>query len=134
MLAVVPVREGVLPAGGLEVVAECDGRVLLLGTDTAAAAVALAGHARDVRTMELGDFAPAAWTAALRSVLVDEQHIVLPASPDGRDLAPRLAADMQLELLAGAIQVTPEHVELARHGGLVIHDVHPLGGFVATLQ
>ena len=93
--------------------------------------------------VESGDFAPAAWAAFLAEhvgvIARDEQagaesSVVLPASPDGRDLAPRLAAALQCELFAGAIAVTSTVVQLARHGGLTIVDAHPAGVFVATLQ
>jgi electron transfer flavoprotein alpha subunit len=134
MLAVIPVREGQLPAGGLEVADECAGRTLLIGSGTAEAALLLAGRTARVSAMEAGTFAPAAWAAALAPHLDAEPHLVLPASPDGRDLAPRLAAAMHRELFAGAIAVSPGRIELARHGGLVIDDVSPAGSFVATLQ
>jgi electron transfer flavoprotein alpha subunit len=134
MLAVVPVRDGALPAGGLEAVAECAGNVLLIGSNTAAAAQQLAGYCREVRVLELGAFAPGAWADALAPNLSGEGVVVLPASPDGRDLAARLAASLDIDLLAGAILVSESHVELARMGGLVIHDVHPPARFVATLQ
>ncbi len=134
MLAVIPVREGGLPAGGAEVVAECGGRALLIGEGTDAAAVLLGGHAEAITVIEAGSFAPAAWAVVLAERLGDEAHIVLPGSPDGRDLAPRLAAAMQRDLFAGAIAVTPERVQLARHGGLVITDINPEGPFIATLQ
>ena len=134
MLAVIPVREGLLPSGGLEVADECGGRALLVGSGTAAASLLLAGRTDSVRVMETGAFAPAAWAAALAPYLAGEPHVVLPASPDGRDLAPRLAAVLHRELFAGAIAVSNGHLELARHGGLVIDDVTPEGPFVATLQ
>jgi len=40
--------------------------------------------------------------------------IPLPASPDGRDLAPRLAAILGRPLLAGAVRCAPGEVEVAR--------------------
>jgi electron transfer flavoprotein alpha subunit len=123
-----------LPAGGLEVVDECAGSVLLIGTGTAAAATLLAGRVTAVRTIEAGPFAPSGWVDVLAAHVADEAHVVLPASPDGRDLAPRLAAVLHRELLAGAIAVAPHSVDLARRGGLVIHSVRPAGAFVATLQ
>lgn len=134
MLAVVPVREGVLPAGGLEAIAECDGRVLLIGSGVAAAADELNGAASRITTIEVGDFAPGRWSTVLVAQLGDEPHVVLPASPDGRDLAPRIAAAMQRDLWAGAISVTPQRIELARNGGLVINEIVPAAAFVATLQ
>ena len=40
--------------------------------------------------------------------------ILLPASPDGRDLAPRLAVILGLPLLAGAVRCAPGEVEVTR--------------------
>ena len=131
MLAVIPVRDGVLPAGGAEVAAECEGHVLLIGSDVAIAAIPLAG---DVRLVEAGPYRPGTWAALLAPIVTDEHVVVLPASPDGRDLAPRLAATLGRELFAGAMQVAGSSVVLARDGGLHTHTVTPAGPFVATLQ
>ena len=132
MLAVVPVRDGALPAGADETVAECGGRVIVVGSGTLAAAQQLSGI--DVRAAEVGAFAPGAWADALAPLVVNARVIVLPASPDGRDLAPRLAHRLARPLLAGAIVVREDGAAVARYGGLVIEDYglgHP---FVATLQ
>jgi electron transfer flavoprotein alpha subunit len=134
MLAVVCVRDGVLPSGGAETVAECDGVALLVGTQTATAADGLAGVARELTAWETGGFAPGAWAAALAPALATYRAVVLPASPDGRDLAPRLAAALGRPLLAGALRVRPDGAELSRWGGLAIEDVGADGPFVATLQ
>lgn len=134
MLAVIPVRDGRLPAGGAEAAAECGGHALVVGHRTAAAATELAGTCATVTAAELGAFRPGAWSRALAPWLEDHPHVVLPASPDGRDLAPRLAHELRRELHAGAIAVTAERVSVARHGGLFIADVRPHGPFVATLQ
>lgn len=134
MIAVVVVRDGRLPSGGDEAVAECAGRALLVGRGTAAAAADLAGIATSVGTLEAGDFQPGAWAAALAPALEHEPVVVLPASPDGRDLAPRLAALLHRPLYAGAMSITPHRVELARQGGLQIHETTPAPTFVATLQ
>ena len=56
---VVPVRDGVLPAGADETIAECGGRVVLAGSDVDAP-TALDGIATDVRRVELGDVRPGA--------------------------------------------------------------------------
>lgn len=134
MIAVVVVRDGQLPAGGPEAVAECDGRALLVGSGTAAAAGELAGVAGDVSCAEVaGPFRPAAWAAALADVLAGEPSVVLPASADGRDLAPRLADLLHRPLWAGAVLVTPARVDLARVGGTELHRVAPGEEFVATL-
>ena len=134
MLAVVPVRDGQLPLGGAEAVAEADGHALLVGQDCAGAADALAAVGRSLRLAELPPFAPAAWSAALAPLLAEVEIVVLPASPDGRDLAPRLAHLLRRPLLAGAVAVRPGRAVIAVEGGLVMHDVSVDGPFVATLQ
>lgn len=99
-LAVVVVRNGVLPVGAGEVVAEAGGRVLLLGSGTQAAAQEL-GAPRAWAADTVGA-APAGLSKALVPVLQGVQLLILPASPDGRDLAPRLAAALDRPLLACA--------------------------------
>jgi electron transfer flavoprotein alpha subunit len=107
---------------------------VLIGSGTVAAAAGLAGVAQHVITIELPDFRPAAWAATLAPLLVHEAAVVMPGSPDGRDLAPRLAALLHRPLYAGALSVTTERVELTRRGGTEIHQTHPGPEFVATLQ
>ncbi len=137
MIAVVVVRDGVLPQGADEAVAECAGRALLAGTGTSTAAgdPALRGVATEVLLAELPGpgFQPAAAAAALAPLLAAEPHVVLPASPDGRDLAPRVAALLQRPLHAGAVAVSPGRIDLARKGGMELHRVAPAPEFVATL-
>ena len=48
MIAVVVVRDGQLPAGGDETVAECAGRAVLVGTGTDRAAAELRGIAAEL--------------------------------------------------------------------------------------
>ena len=135
MLAVVPTRDGGLVAGGAECVAECSGQALLVGSGAARAAAELAGIAAEpLWALELATFAPAAWAAAVGPLVAEASVLVLPASPDGRDLAPRLAHDLGRPLLAGAVRVRSDSAELARQGGLVLEDVGVDGPFVATLQ
>jgi electron transfer flavoprotein alpha subunit len=131
VLALVPVRDGVLPAGGAEAASECGHRTLLVGSGVHEAAAGLGGH---VRCCEVGAFAPAAWSAALADLLADEPVVVLPASPDGRDLGPRLAAALDRPFLAGAVTVRADQVVMARDGGLAMHTVAAPPAFVATLQ
>jgi electron transfer flavoprotein alpha subunit len=132
MLAVIPVRDGQLPGGADETVAECGGRALVAGTGTAAAAARLVA-ATDVVTIELGPFGAAAWSAALAPLLDGEPVVVLPASADGRDLAPRLAHALRRPLLAGALAVAPHSVRVVRGGGSELHEHQPTHAFVATL-
>ena len=134
MIALVPVRDGEPADGGAEVVAECGGRVVLVGSGVDAAATTLAGVATHVQLWEAGGFFPGAWAATLAPELADERVVVLPGSADGRDLAPRLAHAMGRTLLAGALEVREAGASLSRWGGLAIEEVTAQGGFVATLQ
>jgi electron transfer flavoprotein alpha subunit len=134
MVAVVPVRGSALPAGGAEAVAECAGRALLVGDGTVEAAAELTGIATEIRVLELGTYAPGRFAAELAPLVADEPIVVLPGSPDGRDLAPRLALELGRPFHAGALEVRADRVALARWGGLVVEDVVPDGAFVATLQ
>ncbi len=134
MRALVVVRDGALPAGTDDVVAECGGNVVLVGSGVADAVDALTGIAVEVVLIELGDFRPRAWSATLAAALDHEPHLVLAASPDGRDLAPHLAAALGRPLFAGAMQVSPSRVELVQRGGLELSTVSPGDRFVATLQ
>jgi electron transfer flavoprotein alpha subunit len=132
MLAVIPIRDGALPAGAAETAAEADGRVLLVGSRTGEVDTTGLGH--DVRATELGAYAPAGWAERLRPLLTDEAVVVLPSSPDGRDLAPRLAHALARPLYAGAVEVTAHRVTVSRGAGLELHTFRPQDGFVATLQ
>jgi electron transfer flavoprotein alpha subunit len=134
MIAVVVVREGALPNGGDETVAECGGRAILIGSGTAAAAAALNGIATELTVLELPTFQPGAWAADLAELLATEPAVVLPGSPDGRDLAPRIAALLHRQLYAGAIEITPQRISLARRGSTELHLVTPSPHFVATMQ
>jgi electron transfer flavoprotein alpha subunit len=103
-LALVIVRAGVLPVGAAEAAAEAGNRVLLVGSGTVEAAAEL-GAARTWHAETLGA-APAGLATALAPLVRDVRLIVLPASPDGRDFAPRLAAELGRPLLAWATQAT----------------------------
>jgi electron transfer flavoprotein alpha subunit len=133
VIAVVCVRDGALPAGAQETVDEAAGEVVLVGSGCLEASTGLAGVASRIRYYEAGDYAPGAWAVALAPALAEDDFLLLPASPDGRDLAPRLASELDRPLLAGALSVTPPRVLLARQGGLVTDEVTVLGPVVATL-
>ena len=135
MIALVPVRDGALPAGAPDAIAEAGGRVLLAGSGTADAVVD--GLASEVFLAEIGPVEIGRWARVLAPAVValpDSDIIVLPHSPDGRDLAPRLAAALERPLLAGATEVRAHRVRVARRGGLELHELRPTGPFVATLQ
>ena len=65
MIALVPVRDGRLPLGGDETVAECGGNVLLIGSGTSDAAAQLRVATTRIRGAEVGAYAPGTWAAAL---------------------------------------------------------------------
>jgi electron transfer flavoprotein alpha subunit len=134
MRAVLPIRQAMNPTGFGETVSECDGRVVLIGDGCSEAAAQLTDIAREIIIIEAGNFAPAAWARFLAHHLADDDILVLPASSDGRDLAPRLAHELGVNLYAGAVRVSPQGVDLARWGGLSIESVRPESRFVATLQ
>ena len=133
-IAVIPVRGAVLPAGADETVAEAGGVVLLVGSGTGEAAASLAVDAVSVATAEMGHPAFGGWAAALAPILAAYHAVLLPASPDGRDLAPRLAAAMERPLLAGATEYRDGQARLARRSGLVMEQVVADGPVVVTLQ
>jgi electron transfer flavoprotein alpha subunit len=136
VIALIPVREGVLPPGADEAAAECGGNALLIGSGTAAAAAQLrlpAAVSGQVRFAETGAYAPGAWARALAPLLAADDIVVLPGSADGRDLAPRLAAEMGRPLWAGAVAVTPSRVTVARYGGQALVEAAIEGPVVTTL-
>jgi electron transfer flavoprotein alpha subunit len=142
-VAVVVCRHGRLPAGADEAVAEVGGAVLLVGRQTRNAADSLVS-ATTVWWSETGT-GPAGLARVLAPTLTDASLVVLPASPDGRDLAPRLSAELGRPLLAGAVRATlvgdgvdPSvptiRVELLRADGRVVVPVECDGPAVVTLM
>jgi electron transfer flavoprotein alpha subunit len=135
MIALVPVRDGVLPAGAAEAIAECGGRVVLAGSNTSSAE--LTGLATFAYLVEVGTFEPGRWAGAIAPFIEElsaDEIVVLPNSPDGRDLAPRLAFALDRPLFAAATEISGDRVRVARRGGLELHEQRPIGPFVATLE
>lgn len=132
-LAVIVVRDGELPSGADETVAEAGGAALVLGSRTREAAGLLDAASR-VWLLERSSVAPGAVAAALAQVLSGVPMVLLPASPDGRDLAPRLAAVLGRPLLAGAVRCAPDEVELTRLDDHLSLRVAVDGPVVATLR
>ena len=134
-LAIVIVRNSVLPVGAAEAVAEAGGRVLVLGSGTADAAAELgaprAWHA------ETAGAAPAGLSLALTPLVQDVRLLLLPGSPDGRDFAPRLAAALGRPLLPNATAATLGDngvlASLSRLDGRVEIDVACAGPCVVTM-
>ncbi|HEY0638554.1 MAG TPA: mycofactocin-associated electron transfer flavoprotein alpha subunit [Pseudonocardiaceae bacterium] len=131
-LAVLVVRDGVLPLGAqdvIEEVAALGGGALLVGSGTDRAA----GVFPAARQVEAGAFAAARWAGLLAPLVAPHSPVLLPASPDGRDLAPRLAFTLGRPLLAGAVRVTAGGAEVARHDTRQAVELAVTGPFVATL-
>ncbi|MFD2418812.1 mycofactocin-associated electron transfer flavoprotein alpha subunit [Amycolatopsis pigmentata] len=133
MIAVIVVRGGVPGTGADETVAEAGGEALLVGTGVKQAAADFSALRKGLLA-ENGPFAPGRWAAQLAEVLAGHDHILLPGSPDGRDLAPRLAAELGRPLYAGAVRVRADQVELARWDSRSCVTLSCPGPFVATLQ
>jgi electron transfer flavoprotein alpha subunit len=136
-VAVVVVRDGRLPVGAVEVTAEAGGRVVVVGSGSGAALRSLAGVVHG-RWAETGPgLRPSALATALAPVVADEALVVLPASPDGRDLAPRLAAACGRPLLARAVRAVASdgvvRAELTRIDDQVLLPVEVAGAAVVTL-
>lgn len=108
-LAVVHARHGRLPAGADEAVAEAGDSVLVVGSGAREACEALPAARRMYAETGPG-LAPGRLAALLAPALEAVPLIVLPASADGRDLAPRLAAELGRPLLANvtAARLSPD--------------------------
>lgn len=136
-VAVVVARDGAVPAGAGEAVAEAGGAVLVVGSGGERAAKELTAAER----VWWCDTGPAvrfgALAETLAPVLADVPLVVLPASPDGRDLAPRLAAALGRPLLAQAISAEwadgGVRADLARLDDRLLVPVAVAGPAVATL-
>jgi electron transfer flavoprotein alpha subunit len=125
MLAIVLVREGVLPAGADEATAEAGGNVALVGTGLDAVEVSELVSARSISLVgcQWSDRVDAAHQAV---AALGASVVIVPSSPDGRDLAPRLASRLGYPLLAGAIGAEHGVAQLSRVGGRVIEQ-HRIG-------
>ncbi|MEV4729213.1 mycofactocin-associated electron transfer flavoprotein alpha subunit [Saccharopolyspora sp. NPDC049426] len=132
VLAVVVVRDGALPGGADETVAEAGGAVLLAGTGTARAAKGLR-TARSTWTAETAQVGPGSLAATLGPLLDAVRVVLLPASPDGRDLAPRLAFGTGRPLHAGATRCGTDTADLSRVDDALEVQVRFTGPVVVTL-
>jgi electron transfer flavoprotein alpha subunit len=134
VIALCVVRDGILPLGSEEAIDEAGGRAVLVGSGTEAAADVLEHAATELVLVECGAFRPAAWALGLAPLLREENPIILPASADGRDLAPRVAHALGRPLFAPTIGASDSLVTVVRGGGFVLEDVEGPGPFVATLE
>ncbi len=113
MIAVVTSRDGDLALGGVDAIAECDGEALVVDVE---------------------GLAPAAAAIALAPLVESADVVVMPASSDGRSLAPRLAASLGRPLIAGAVEIEPGRAVVARGGGTQLQEIEVDGPYVATLE
>ena len=104
--AVVVARGGRLPVGGDEAVAEAGGLVVVVGSGTNEAARSLATAERAWFCETGPGLQPGALAATLAPLLHDVPLVVMPSSPDGRDLAPRVAAILDRPFIAHAVSVS----------------------------
>ena len=136
MLAVAAVRDGVLPFGADECCDEAGGVILLVGTQLERAVEALTS-AHMIWTLSITSTDAASVSAAIVSAMAtfgrDLPTLVLPSSPDGRDLAPHLARSLSVPLFAGCVRVDDRGVMVVRTAGLVGEEHRTQGPFVATL-
>jgi electron transfer flavoprotein alpha subunit len=144
MIAVALIRCGSVPAGADEAACEAGGDIVLVGSGTERAAEILSEVATRIWTVEVGPSPDDPWpsVAALTTGIVRaleatgriDDTVVLPASPDGRDLAPVLAHRLGRPLHSGAVAVDTDAVSVTRGGGLQIVDLPLTGPAVCTLQ
>lgn len=133
-LAIVCVRSGVLPSGSLRAVAAAGGAALLVGDGTDEAAAHLGASASDLWVWETPGFSPGRWAAPLAEFVERFDAVILPGSPDGRDLAPRLAAELGRPLVAGVVEHDDGVLTVSAWGGSVMVDVPVEGPVVWTVQ
>lgn len=108
--------------------------MVLVGERATEAAGALVGIATEVWAWDTPGFAPGAWATALAPILADERVVILPASPDGRDLAPRVSVVLGHQLLAGAVEVRADRVTTVGFAGAVMAEHALREAAVVTLQ
>ncbi len=104
--AILVAREGRLPVGAWAALTEAGGTAIVVGSAAEEGARRLR-HARRAFWAETGPgLQPARLAATLADVVGPIPLLVLPASPDGRDLAPRLASTLGRPLVAGAVDAS----------------------------
>ena len=136
MIAVLPVRGGVPPAGTDAALALSSGRALVVGDGVEGAVSALSANepvARELRVVETSLTDSARLAGQLAALLVDEDVVVVPHAPDGRDLAPHLAITLGRPLVSSAVLVEPGRAVVLREDGALAVELEIDGAFVATL-
>jgi electron transfer flavoprotein alpha subunit len=142
-VAVVVARGGRLPVGADEAVAEAGGQVVVVGSGTADAAGSLLAAERAWCAETGAGLQPAGLAATLAPLLGGVPLVVMPSSPDGRDLGPRLAAVLGMPFIAHAVAVSVDagsgpagdrvEAEVSRLDDRILIPVTVDGPAVATL-
>ena len=134
-VAVLVVRDGQLPTGAEECVAEAGGRAFLVGDGLDQALEELDGCLKEVWTLEWsGPWSPPAVAAVLIPSLRPADVVLTPATPDGRDLAPHLALGLERPLLAGVSSARSGRTTQDTHGGRSLTVTTTSGPIVATMM
>lgn len=133
MLAVIVVRNGRLCAGAQEAFAEAGNQAMVVGEGAGDAAGQLCGEGTVTAIDVSVDNLSALTTLMVGLIPHNVSALILPASPDGRDLAPHLAAVLEWPLLAGAVRVRANSVVLVRTAGRLGEEIGVDRPFVATL-
>jgi electron transfer flavoprotein alpha subunit len=135
-MAVVLARAGELPPDAAEVVTEAGGHVLVIG-DGAARAAAAAAATRAWCCDTGPGLQPGRLARRLGPLVAPIPLLVLPGTADGRDLAPRLAAELGRPLLANACRAvataTGVRAELCRLDDRIVIPAEVDGPAVVTL-
>jgi electron transfer flavoprotein alpha subunit len=136
-LAIVHARAGALPPDAAEVIAEAGGAVLVVG-DGAGAAAPVAPAARVWHCDTGPGLRPGPLARRLAPAVAGVPLLLLPGTADGRDTAPRLAAELGRPLLARAARATPTAdgvaAEVCRLDGEVVIGVTAAGPAVVTME
>jgi electron transfer flavoprotein alpha subunit len=135
MLAISIVRQGVLPAGTQEVTAEAGGAVMLIGSGLEQLDLGTElPQANRITCVATDATGPGQLARIIHQLLADEDAttLIFPSSPDGRDVAPRLAHTLSWPLYAGAVRVLPNSVSVTKTAGRLSEDINPTGPFIAT--
>ena len=111
MIAVIPVRDGVAPAGADEAICEASGQAIIIGSGTPTAAETLRSFSTHLWLVET-DIHAANVVAALENINRSHDSLILPGTPDGRDLAPHLAHAFGRSLYAGSISISDDKVSV----------------------
>jgi electron transfer flavoprotein alpha subunit len=122
MMALVPTRGGAPAAGAADAIAEAGGVAIFVGGGAEAAARERALPPAEAICMEAAIDDIAALVPGLAQMLArlpgfTQSHLILPASVDGRDIAPRLAHALGRPFFAAASRITAEMATLVRFGG-----------------